>query len=182
MPNGRKMIVCTKCSKYKQHFGRNMCSSCLRKFKRQNKPSFYLGTCYSEMKRRVKTYDKLRPNYYNLPICSKDEFINRFLNDPNFLKLFKEWKRNGFTRKSAPSIDRIDNNKGYDISNLQFIRQGINSVKDVKIKILLVNNESEHTFDSCKEAAGFLGISASLFCRERKQKNSCRGYAVYEIS
>lgn len=45
----RKTITCSRCKKEKIHFGNGMCSACLRRTKRETKPRFYIGTCYSEM-------------------------------------------------------------------------------------------------------------------------------------
>lgn len=117
------------------HFGLNMCSPCLRRTKRETKPSFYLGTCYSEMTRRCKHFDIVRPKYVGKNICTKEEFINRFLNDPTFLELFKGWQESGFKRGDAPSIDRIDNNGSYLIDNLQFLKHSDHNSKTHKNKI-----------------------------------------------
>jgi len=178
----RKLIICKKCKKEKQHFGLKMCSACLRHYKRQTRPSFYLGTCYSEMSRRVKTFDKLRPNYFNKDLCTKEQFLEKFLYDHIFLKLYKDWQRSGFKRKHSPSIDRIDFQKGYGIENLQFIVQSINSVKEKKIKICLKKNNYEFYFESCREAAEFLGLKPPGFCRVKKKYKSYNGYIIDELS
>lgn len=178
----RKVCICQRCNKTKLHFGLHMCSACLRRTKRETKPSFYLGTCFSEMSRRVKTYDPLRPNYYGKEICTKEQFISRFINDNSFLKLYKNWQENDFKRKYAPSIDRIDNSKDYLIENLQFISHYENTTKDLKIKIKLVDkNDNELYFDSCSDAAIFLKIKRSTLTYYRKNDKDCRGYKIYEI-
>lgn len=46
-----------------------------------------------------------------------------------FDKLYDAWKKSGFQRKMAPSIDRIDNNRGYTIDNMQWLSQSDNSRK-----------------------------------------------------
>jgi len=176
----RKQVVCIRCNKEKLHFGLQMCSACLRRTKRETKPSFYLGTCYSEMSRRVKTYDKLRPNYYRKIICLREEFINRFLNDKCFLKLYKNWQKNDFKRKYAPTIDRINNNVGYNLENLQFISHYENSTKDRKIAITLKNNLSVIQLDSCVKAAKFLKISQSYFNEVRLNEGYYNGWNIYE--
>ena len=149
----RKKVKCLICKKIKQHFGKNLCSSCLRTFKRRTKPIFYLGTCYSEITRRCNHYDKKRPKYYKLKKCTKNEFINKFLNDKQFLKLFKLWQKNKYLRKFAPSIDRINSNKDYQINNLQFIQQNKNSVKDISMKVhIYLKNKSLGIYESLNEA------------------------------
>lgn len=130
--SGRKTIICSRCSKKKLSFGLGMCSSCLRRTKRETRPSFYLGTCYSEMCRRVNHFDLLRPKYFGKKICTKEQFFNRFLNDRVFLDLFKNWQENNFVRRESPSIDRIDNDGDYCIDNLQFLKHTENTGKDNK--------------------------------------------------
>ena len=46
-----------------------------------------------------------------------------------FDKLYDAWEKSGFQRRMAPSIDRIDNNRGYTIDNMQWLSQSDNSRK-----------------------------------------------------
>lgn len=165
MKVGRKKIICNNCLKEKLHFGLGMCSACLRKFKRQTKPSFYLGTCYSEISRRCKTFDSKRPKYYGKIKCAKEEFINKFVDNKQFLNQYQKWQNSGFKRKFAPSVDRIDNNKDYTLDNIQFIQQNLNSKKDWQYKIELSNYNQTFTLDSQKETAEFLGVSPALISK-----------------
>lgn len=168
----RKLCICQICKQEKFHFGKNMCSACLRKFKRQNNPEFYLNTCYSELSRRVKNFDKIRPNYFGLNKCTKFEFINKFINDKNFIKQFELWKTNNFQRKYAPSIDRINNLGDYTLDNLQFISLSDNSNKDTKQKVVAYFDTNFIEFDSQKQCSLYLGISASFLCRLFKKSNT----------
>ena len=170
---GRKKIICNNCKKEKLHFGKNLCSSCLRLHKRQTKPSFYLGTCYSEISRRCKTFDVKRPNYYGKIKCTKQEFMDKFLKDKDFLNLYKNWQINEFRRKFAPSIDRIDNNGDYILDNLRFIIHGQNAKKDWQYNIEL-SCEGYKTFilESQKEVARFFNTSPSTICKLFKSNSS----------
>lgn len=172
---------CGRCKYLKPIEGHNMCNPCLRRTKRETKPSFYLGTCFSEMTRRVSTYDKLRPNYFKKEICTKTEFMNKFLTDNCFLNLYKKWQESGFKRKSAPSIDRINNRLGYSLDNLRFISHYENSTKDIKIPIKLENQFESLIFQSCTEACEFLKIQTPYFCRIRKTKGFYKGWNIYEL-
>lgn len=116
----RECIVCS--GDIGEHSGHGMCSKCLRLHKRKTKPSYYLGTCYSEISRRCKTFDSTRPNYFGLEKCSREEFINKFVVDKTFLKLFNEWRKNNFRRGHAPSIHRLNHKLGYTLDNTKFIR------------------------------------------------------------
>lgn len=46
-----------------------------------------------------------------------------------FLELYKAWKVSNFSNKLAPSIDRIDNKKGYMPSNMRWMTLSENSKK-----------------------------------------------------
>lgn len=177
----RILITCSRCSKEKRHFGLGMCSPCLRRTKRETRPEFYLGTCYSEMSRRVKTFDPLRPKYFGKSICSKEAFMGRFLNDKEFLTLFSGWRKSLFKRKFSPTIDRIDNSKGYDLSNLRFISHRENSTKDVKKVTILVKDCAIIEVDSCTEAGRILGVSTSFISKCRKKKKLIGGWRIYEL-
>lgn len=49
--------------------------------------------------------------------------------EAEFNKLYDGWKKSGFQRKMAPSIDRIDNGRGYTVDNMQWLSQSENSRK-----------------------------------------------------
>ena len=183
----RKTVICSRCREKKLNFGKGMCNSCLRRTKRETKPSFYLGTCYSEMKRRVTTHDNLRPRYFGMDICSSKEFKDHFINDKKFLKQYKVWQESGFQRKHAPSIDRIDNTRGYILDNLQFIAQSYNSKKDWQNSCYAQDsfNGIIHEFCSQKEMAKFLqthpstiSVKLNSICN-KKHKESFKGFYIW---
>lgn len=57
-------------------------------------------------------------------------FHDRFLNDTKFLRLFKEWEKSGYAKPLIPSIDRIDNKKGYEKNNIHLLTWGENRFKE----------------------------------------------------
>lgn len=183
MSRKRKTVICKRCGKEKKHFGLGMCSACLRRTKRETRPSFYLGTCYSEMSRRIKTFDKLRPNYYGLTKCTKEEFLNKFLEDESFLELYKGWQESGFQRRMAPSIDRIDNKKGYTLDNIEFISHGENSCKDKKVPVRLHEKNGTVTeFETMQDAGKYVGRDTATIFRWLRLKDgySPDGYYFVE--
>jgi len=166
---GRRMVGCSVCKKHKLNFGLNMCSACLRNYKRKTRPSFYLGTCFSEITRRCVTYDPKRPQYYGKKFCDREVFINSFVGDSEFLRLYKIWQSNDYQRKFAPSIDRIDNSKDYVMSNLRFITHYENSTKDAKIAVELLDNGIKiGEFDSITACAEFLNCKGPSLSRAMK--------------
>ena len=167
--NKIKLVTCSSCLKEKYNSGYNMCSACLRNWKRKNKAEFYLGTCYSEITRRTKTFLKTHPNYYGLPKCTREEFINKFKNDSNFLNQWKKWKDSGFKRGSAPSIDRIDSSIGYLIDNLQFLSNIENARKEFGFKIEVTNGIEILKFDSIVLGGKYFNVHPSSFWYHAKK-------------
>lgn len=110
----------------------NKCKECCNKYysyERKNNPQYYLRTTYNSMCYRcksLKTYKKLK-------LLSKDEWtIWTSHNMYKFLKLYKNWQASGYKIACAPSIDRIDNNRGYEIDNIQWLTQSQNCRKSNK--------------------------------------------------
>lgn len=169
--HGRTKITCKLCLKVKLHYGLGMCSSCLRHHKRRTRPRFYLGTQYSEIKRRCTHPNVDGRNYQGKYFCSKEEFIGKFLNNPEFLNQYELWQKSGFQRKESPSIDRIDNDGDYRIDNLQILRHSDNSAKDCRIPIKVYRNSVFiKEFKSRIEAARYIGVSAPYLCRLLKKQ------------
>ena len=182
----RKTIICKRCNKDKLNFGLGMCSACLRHTKRETRPSFYLGTCYSEMSRRVKTFDPLRPKYFGKKKCTKEEFMNRFLNDKTFLKLYKGWQDSGFQRRFSPSIDRIDNNGDYLLDNLQFLVHTENTGKDssnkkqiVRTKVIDSDGIIYNSIGECAKSNNTSRNSMTVYIVKNKEFNGKR-FKKYE--
>lgn len=65
--------------------------------------------------------------YYGLPILRRKDFYNWALNQPRFLLLLNEYIHAGFSRKLAPSIDRLNPNKGYTLGNMEWVTLSENS-------------------------------------------------------
>jgi hypothetical protein len=120
------MSWCKKCDKK-----RGEATSKKRKLtywhSRKNKPTIFLQTLHDKMKFRV-TSGKY-PTYYGKPICSKKEFINFATNDNKFNKLWKEWIALNYQKEKTPSIDRISNDGGYTLDNMQFLTFRENTLK-----------------------------------------------------
>lgn len=64
-------------------------------------------------------YDKMRSR--RVVEFSLIEFHDRFLDDPKFIRLHKEWINGGMTKDLKPSLDRISNKFGYTERNTQML-------------------------------------------------------------
>jgi len=58
-----------------------------------------------------------------------DEFYNWIINKTNFKLLFNNWVNSGYKKDLTPSVDRLDDYKGYSLDNIQLITWGENHTK-----------------------------------------------------
>ena len=65
--------------------------------------------------------------YKGLPILSRKEFYVISKSDPDFLRLYIQWKDHKYDQKFTPSINRIDSSIGYENFNLEWITHSENS-------------------------------------------------------
>lgn len=49
------------------------------------------------------------------------KFLQSYLEDKKFQRLFKEWEKSNYNKNKKPSIDRISYKKGYEIGNIHWI-------------------------------------------------------------
>jgi len=93
---------------------------------------------YSMIKTRcthIHKTGKIYKSTYGKPFLDKDEWIRWCYKEDNykqFMKIYNNWVQANFERKLTPSIDRIDNSKGYNTKNLQWLTQSENCIKGNK--------------------------------------------------
>lgn len=83
--------------------------------------SVYIGAMYRSMRRRAKM--KCR----EMTIGNED--FARFIKNSNYSELYSIWKESEYKRKLSPSIDRIDEKRGYALDNIQILPMGQNISK-----------------------------------------------------
>lgn len=79
-----------------------------------------------------------------MPEYSRTEFVDRFVNDPKFVKLYDDYIESGKQKGLSPSFDRIDETKGYSFENIQLmtwdenrkrLRQKFNNLEYLKKRL-----------------------------------------------
>jgi hypothetical protein len=121
------------------------------------------------MKRRItnpKSRDAKR--YYGMELCDRDTFIYYFLTDENFIRIYSAWPDTGYAFGDAPTVDRIDNERGYSMDNIQFLTHRDNTLKDmVRKPILMFDKQGNFIKEyTCKWRASLeLGIPNGNICK-----------------
>lgn len=88
----------------------------------------FLMRAYRNMKSRIEGIQKKKYHLYKgKELLDKELFYSWSLEHPEFNRLFKDYEDSGYTRKLAPSPDRIDSRKGYTIENIQWVTTSENS-------------------------------------------------------
>jgi hypothetical protein len=159
---GHKIGICIICEKEKPIHYVDKCGTCGKKIRIRTIPKVFLSKTYQNLKTRC-TNKKLwcSKYYYGKNYCTRDEFINQFINDGTFLKLYKEWQESNYDYNLIPSIDRIDISEGYVIGNMQFLTQKKNAIKDKKTKQVLVYDKKGNfikKYESVTETSKELNI------------------------
>jgi len=87
---------------------------------------------YSSMKQRIEGRATRKYNVEGKELMSKEEYLMWCAIEGNmkvFDEIYTAWVDSGFNRRMAPSVDRIDNNKGYTADNIQWMAVKDNSSK-----------------------------------------------------
>lgn len=184
------MKICKTCNekKIKSEFSTNgkyiksSCKSCRseseKKRRRLNRVSYLKGK-YNAMVERESGSNGKSVSCVGKGVLTIDEFLDFSLNDDNFNKLFDRWKNSGFDMQESPSIDRIKNDKGYELGNIQYITFRQNSVKDRLKNTIITNGFDVLSFSSRGDAAKFIGVSISRISELANGKiESCRGWVI----
>lgn len=87
---------------------------------------------YSNMLMRVQGRGAHNYNAEGKPILTKAEWL-AWNEEPDvkesFMEIYNDWVKSGFKTNLMPSIDRIDNDLGYSLGNMQWLSKHDNNVK-----------------------------------------------------
>lgn len=115
-----------------------------REYKRRNKVKLYqknkwyinntvpgfLLSVYYKMKARVEgKVKKTRHLYLGKELLSFNEFKEWALASPSLLPMFNTWVLSGHMLKLRPTVNRIDNTKGYIVTNMEWCTYSENASK-----------------------------------------------------
>jgi hypothetical protein len=83
---------------------------------------------YRNMESRVTGVQALKYHLYKGKyLLPREEFYEWAKGNPDFDRLHDDWVKSGYLRKLAPSVDRIDSEKGYSIDNMEWVTHSENS-------------------------------------------------------
>ena len=88
------------------------------------------------------------------PEYSRKEFYEWVVSNDKWNKLFNEWKNNNFETMKKPSVDRLDDKKGYCFKNIRLVTWKENLEKQWKKDETFYNEKSTQRSDfkiSCKK-------------------------------
>jgi len=173
---------CIRCGKKAINDGGGLCPACWMSEKRSTKEGF-ISKIYQSMRKRHKEKGWKE-------IISRNEFIDFAENSLEFDSLWEVWIRSNKVKKLVPSIDRIDNDRGYTRDNIQFLTLSDNDKKkmddysDTGHRIKLIQNGKEYYFRSLKEGSRFVGKHDLYLSRYMlgQVKNPTVEYDVKRIS
>lgn len=123
----------------------------------------YAAQMYKQMNKRAAKK--------GMQIMKRSEFLRWTEVSDEYQRLHREWEAADYERRLAPSIDRRNNEKGYEKDNLQFLTQRENSKKShadvdrdrsrcqgITCRISDTETGIAYTFRSRKEAGRFLEV------------------------
>jgi|32_taG_2_1085360.scaffolds.fasta_scaffold84018_2 hypothetical protein len=114
-------------------------NSCTTKYEKT--PNGYLMRKYRNMKSRVNGIQKLKHHLYlGKELLSKEEFYEWANSSTEFISLFNNYVNSGYDMKLAPTVDRIDSQRGYTIDNMRWLTHSENSRNGANSRFSKQNN------------------------------------------
>ncbi len=128
-----------------------------RNYKWLSKPENFVCKIYSKQKSKSIERGHLPPEY------TLQELRNYLMSKKEYISMFNRYIQSDRDKNLAPSIDRLNDDKGYSLGNIQLTTWGEHKCKPKKLlchEILHVNNDGTETkYESISEAARCLNTS-----------------------
>ena len=129
------MDCCISCAKPKKinksGDWKGLCTNCYQKQRSRIDPVFFLNWKYDEIYQRCKAprVPKLM-QYKGMEFLSRKELVRKYKYNKRYLRMFQQWVDSGWAFILTPTLDRIDNERGYTTDNIQMITFDENNRKD----------------------------------------------------
>ena len=130
-----------------------LCKECAKKGEWKHTPEGLINRIYLLQKRSSVRRGHGEPEY----TCK--ELIDWSLSRSNFDELYTRWFDAGRPTDLVPSIDRLDDSKGYSFDNIQLITWKENNDKQNRVNCRMIVNEDGLEFISIKQAASWAGVN-----------------------
>lgn len=91
-------------------------------------PKGFLVRLYRNMKSRIEGIQKAKFHLYEgKSLLDKEKFYEWAESHPKFMELYNYYVASSYNRKLAPSVDRINPDKGYRLDNMEWVTMSENS-------------------------------------------------------
>lgn len=133
------------------------CRCCVNEYRRSHNKSMrgLASNIYGNQVNHSKSRGHTPPEY------SSKEFIDFIVSKHKFKYLYEIWVKSGYLKDFVPSVDRIDNSKGYSFDNIRITSWKINNRNgrdDSKKEVLKLTQDGYVEYPSVREAAIANGI------------------------
>ena len=99
---------------------------CNKRYEKSKKG--FLMRVYRNMKSRIIGIQKAKHHLYKGKfLLPKEDFYSWSEANEDFHRLFKEWETSEYDRKLTPSVDRVNSEEGYSLSNMEWVTHSVNS-------------------------------------------------------
>lgn len=97
--------------------------------------SGFLMRSYRNMQSR--TQGLVKPHLYKgLSLLPRSDFYRFSRASSEFQGLYRQWIASGYDRKQSPSVNRVDNKKGYDLENIEWMTHSVNSMLGARTRAM----------------------------------------------
>ena len=79
---------------------------------------------------------------YHPPAYAKQDLVDFLLSNKKYINLHSEWVESGYENSLVPSVDRIDDYKGYSLDNIQVMTWKENRIKSNEDRKNGINNKA----------------------------------------
>lgn len=106
----------------------------------------FLMRMYRNMKSRVTGVQKQKNHlYFGKELLDKELFYEWAKHSPMFMVLWNKYESSGYLRTLAPTVDRVDSSKGYNLDNMQWVTHSVNSSRGSLSKHEKTSADTLHT-------------------------------------